>query len=63
MRLGWDRVSDRVIDESIDAKTQYVQTDFNKKLKPRQKTTSILKSISHGSKISIVWNPSYLDIL
>ena len=41
MRLGWDQV----IDESTDAKTQYVQTDFNKKLKPRQKTTSILKSI------------------
>ena len=43
-----------MIDESIDAKTQYVQTDLNKKLKPRRKITSILKSISHGSEISIV---------
>ena len=43
MRLSWDRV----IDESIDAKTQYVQTDLKKKLKPRRKITSILKGISH----------------
>ena len=35
-----------MINESIDAKTQCVQTDLNKKLKPRRKTISILKSIS-----------------
>ena len=43
-----------MIDESIDAKTQCVQTDLNKKLKPRRETISILKSISHESKISTV---------
>ena len=36
-----------LIDDPIDANTQYVQTDLDKKLKPRRKTNSILKSISH----------------
>ena len=41
MSLGWDRV----IDESIDAKTQYVQTDLEKKLKPRRKSTNFKERI------------------